>query len=103
MVSKSVGSGNQTVSYNFECDRNPCTNRTIVLSHLTFDNTADFTDVSTVAFQGTVSIAGTGPFNLPSLFPCPIEAAQVCAINHYGANEPLVCRETDLNGMGLLA
>jgi hypothetical protein len=96
-IAKSIGSGNETVTYYFECDGLPCTSRTILLSHLSFDNVADFTDVSTVAYSGTVSIASTSEFNKPTLNPCPIEGAQVCALNHYGGNER-VCRETDLNG-----
>jgi hypothetical protein len=75
----------------------PCTSRTITVSHLTFDNAVTFTDMTTVAYQGIVSIAGTSTFNDANA--CPISGATVCANNHYGANEQIVCRETDSNGM----
>jgi hypothetical protein len=96
-VRKTIQSGSNNVVFTFACDGNPCTNRTVALSHLSFDKTADFTDITTVAVQGTISIAGTKEFNTAGN-PCPIELAKVCAINHYGANEQLVCRETDING-----
>ncbi len=96
-VRKLVKSGSNTIVFTFACDGNPCTNRTVALSHLSFDKTADFTDTTTVPVQGTVSIAGTKEFN-PAGNPCPIEKAKVCAVNHYGANEQLVCRDTDIYG-----
>ncbi len=99
-VRKTIQSGASNVVYTFACDRNPCTNRTVTLSHLSFDKTVDFTDTTTVPVQGTISIAGTKQFNTAGN-PCPIELAKVCAVNHYGANEQLVCTETDINGMSL--
>ena len=96
-VRKTIQSGSDDVVFTFECDGNPCTNRTVALSHLSFDKTADFTDTTTVPVQGTISIAGTKEFNTAGN-PCPIELAKVCTVNHYGANERLVCRDTDING-----
>jgi hypothetical protein len=101
-VTKTMGSGASAVQFVFECDGLPCTSRTITVSHLTFANTMIFTDMTTVAYQGTVSIAGTGSSNLPSLNPCPISGATVCVLNHYGTNEPIVCRETDSKGSLIL-
>ena len=101
-VSKTTGAGSDVIIYQFECDGTPCTSRTISATHLSFDNTADFTDVTSVALQGTISIADTKRFNTAGN-PCPIEGAKVCAVNHYGTNEQFVCRETDLNGMLHLA
>jgi hypothetical protein len=97
-VAKSTPNGNSTIEFDFECDGIPCTSRTATISHLTFDNVVDFTDVTTVAIQGTISIADTKPFNTAGN-PCPIEGARVCAVNHYGSNEKFVCRDTDLNGV----
>ncbi len=99
-VRKTIQVGSSNVAFTFACDGYPCTNRTVALSHLAFDKTADFTDTTTVAVQGTISIAGTKEFNSAGN-PCPIELAKVCAINHYGANEQLVCRETDINGKSI--
>ena len=96
-VRKTIQSGSNDVVFIFACDGNPCTNRTVALSHLSFDKTADFTDTTTVPVQGTVTIAGTKEFNTAGN-ACPIELAKVCAVNHYGANERLVCRDTDING-----
>ena len=96
-VRKTILSGSNNVVFTFACNGNPCTNRTVALSHLSFDKTADFSDTTTVPVQGTISIAGTKEFNAAGN-PCPIELAKVCAINHYGANEQLVCRDTDING-----
>jgi hypothetical protein len=96
-VSKTVGSGNMTVNYIFDCEGVPCSSRTITANHLSFDNEVDFSDVTTVAFQGTISIAGTKQFNTAGN-PCPIEGATVCARNHFGIGEQLVCQETNLNG-----
>ncbi len=94
-MSKSQGSGSDTVTYEFECDGTPCTSRTIEIAHLSFEKVADFTDVTSVAFQGIVSIGGTKDEAGDS---CPLEGVKVCAINHYGTNEQLVCRETNFNG-----
>jgi hypothetical protein len=96
-VRKTIQSGSENVVFTFACNGNPCTNRTVALSHLSFDKTADFSDTTTVPVQGTISIAGTKEFNTAGN-PCPIELAKVCAVNHYGANEQLVCRDTDING-----
>ncbi len=85
-VRKTITSGSDTVAFTFACNGNPCTNRTVALSHLGFDKTADFTDTTTVPVQGTVTIAGTKEFNTAGN-ACPIELAKVCAVNHYGANE----------------
>jgi hypothetical protein len=101
-VRKTIQSGSNDVVFTFECDGNPCTNRTVALSHLSFDKTADFSDTTTVPVQGTISIAGTKEFNTAGN-ACPIELAKVCAINHYGANEQLVCSDTDINGKSLCA
>ncbi len=97
-VQKTIQSGSDNVVFTFECDGNPCTNRTVALSHLSFDKTVDFTDTTSVAVQGTISIAGTKEFNTAGN-ACPIEFATVCAINHFGVNEQLVCRDTDINGI----
>ncbi len=99
-VSKTIGSGASAVEFVFECDGLPCTSRTITVSHLTFANTMMFTDVTTVAYEGTVSIGGTGSSNSANN-PCPISGAKVCVLNHYGVNEKVVCRETDSNGQFL--
>ena len=96
-VAKTTGSGADAVTFVFECDGLPCTSRTITVSHLTFANNMIFTDMTTVAYQGTVSIAGTGSSNSGNN-PCPLSGATVCVLNHYGANENVVCRETDSNG-----
>jgi hypothetical protein len=96
-VRKVIQSSAGDVVFSFACDGNPCTNRTVALSHLSFDKTVGFTDMTTVAVQGTISIAGTKEFNSAGN-ACPIEKANVCARNHYGTNEQLVCRETDING-----
>ncbi len=98
-VAKTIGSGASAVEFVFECNGLPCTSRNITVSHLSFDNTMEFTDMTTVAYQGTVSIAGTNSSNLPSLNPCPISGVTVCVLNHYGVNEQIVCRETDSNGL----
>ncbi len=95
-VSKTTGSGNQTVFHEFECDGIPCTSRNITLEHLSFDSVLAFTDVSTVALSGTVSIAGTKDNN--NGFPCGIDGVTACAIFHYGRNEDLICRTADVNG-----
>jgi hypothetical protein len=97
-VQKTIQSGSDNVVFTFECDGNPCTNRTVALSHLSFDKTVDFTDTTSVAVQGTISIAGTKDFNTAGN-ACPIELATVCAVNHFGVNEQLVCRDTDINGI----
>jgi hypothetical protein len=96
-VAKTTGSGADAVTFVFECDGLPCTSRNITVSHLTFANTMIFTDMTTVAYQGTVSIAGTGSSNSGNN-PCPLSGAKVCVLNHYGANEQIVCRETHSNG-----
>jgi hypothetical protein len=96
-VRKTIQSSAGDVVFTFACDGNPCSNRTVALSHLSFDKTADFTDTTTVAVQGVITIAGTKEFN-GSGSACPIEKANVCARNHYGANEQIVCRESDING-----
>ncbi len=93
-VSKTV----DDVTYQFECDGTPCTNRTIIVSHLTFDAHIEFTDATVVAYSGTVSIAGTSESNGQSKVPCPVADASVCAINHFGSNEQLACRLTNSQG-----
>jgi hypothetical protein len=75
-VRKTIQSGSDTVTFTFACDGNPCTNRTVALSHLSFDKTAGFTDTTTVPVQGTISIAGTKEFSTASNH-CPIELAKV--------------------------
>ena len=97
-VRKTIQAGKDTVDFTFACDGTPCTSRTVALAHLLFDKTADFTDTTSVSVEGTVSIAATKEFNGAGN-PCPIELAKVCAINHYGANEQLVCRDTDAYGV----
>ncbi len=99
-VSKATGSGNQTVFHEFQCDGIPCTSRNITLEHLSFDSVLAFTDVTTVALSGTVSIAGTRNFN--NLIPCGIDGVTACAVFHYGHNEDLICRTADVNGMDFL-
>ena len=96
-VRKTIQSSAGDVVFTFACDGNPCNNRTVVLSHLSFDKTADFTDTTTVAVQGTITIADTKDFNTAGN-ACPIEKAKVCARNHYGLNEQIVCRDSDVNG-----
>ena len=96
-VRKTIQSSAGDFVLTFACDGNPCNNRTVELSHLSFDKTADFTDTTTVAVQGVITIAGTKEFNSAGS-ACPIEKANVCARNHYGANEQIVCRESDING-----
>ncbi len=96
-VRKVIQSQSSNITFTFACNGNPCTNRTVALSHLSFDKTADFTDTTTVPVQGVVSIAGTKEFNTAGN-PCPIELAKVCAVNHYGANEQLVCNDTNSEG-----
>jgi hypothetical protein len=93
-ISKSIG----PLDFVFECDGRPCTSRTLTVSHLTFDNSVAFTDMTTVAYGGIVSIADTGSFNLPSTNPCPIAGATVCVNDHFGVNAQIVCRDTDANG-----
>ncbi len=95
-MSKTSGSGTDAFSYAFECDGIPCTKRTIEAEHLSFGNMVDFTDVTSVAFQGMVGIGGVKD-NAGNL--CPLESVKVCAINHYGRNEQLACSETDTFGM----
>jgi hypothetical protein len=97
-VAKTIGSGASAVEFVFECDGLPCTSRNITVSHLSFANTMIFTDMTTVAYQGTVSIADTKSSNLPRQNPCPISGATVCVLNHYGTNEQVACNQTDSNG-----
>jgi hypothetical protein len=99
-VSKTMGDGLDAIFFEFECDGVPCVSRQITLTHLNFDTSVMFTDMTTVTYQGTVSIAGTRQFN-PAGNPCPIADAKVCAFNHFGTNELIVCRTTDTNGMWL--
>ena len=96
-VSKTIGTGSDAVAFEFTCDGLPCTNQTRSLTHLTFDNVVDFTDITNVAVQGIISIATTKQFNTAGN-PCPIEGATVCAVNHYGGNEKYACDDTDLAG-----
>jgi hypothetical protein len=69
------------VLHRYECNEIPCQSRTVELHPLTFDNTADFTDVSTVTVEGTVSIAGTEHTAFET--GCPIAQVQVCAVDHF--------------------
>ena len=55
-----------------------------------------FYDVSTVTLSGTVSVANTAQYNKGT--PCPVVGAQVCAVNHYGIHEKIVCTTTDAHG-----
>jgi hypothetical protein len=96
-VQKKIQSSLGDVIYSFACDGTPCNSRMVSLSHLSFDKTADFTDTTTVALQGTITIAGSKEFNTAGN-ACPIEKANVCARNHFGSNEQIVCRESDVNG-----
>jgi hypothetical protein len=96
-VRKTIQASSGDIVFTFACDGNPCNNRTVALSHLSFDKTVDFTDTTSVAIQGVITIAGTKNFNSAGN-ACPIEKAKVCARNHYGANEQIVCRDSDVNG-----
>jgi hypothetical protein len=57
----------------------------------------NFVDISAVVVSGTISIADTAQYN--GQIPCPIIDARVCAFNHFGVKEELVCTTTDAYGL----
>ncbi len=86
---------NTPVEHKFACDGFPCTSKETELTYLNFGHEYTFVDTTAVLVRGTVSIANTA--NLGPT-PCPIEAAEVCALNHYGSHERIICNTTDALG-----
>jgi hypothetical protein len=83
------------IDHKFECNGLQCTEQTVKLQPLTFDNKMEFTDVSTEPFQGNVFIDGTQHAELP--FGCPLANVQVCLVDHVH-HTTLGCSITDAVG-----
>jgi len=96
-LSKTSGNGQRAVSHKFLCDNIiPCTEKSITLSHMTFNRVLDFIDDTTVPFTGSVHIANTEHAGLEK--GCPMYGIQVCLHDHHNPGLSLVCDETDGQG-----
>jgi hypothetical protein len=67
----------------------------VYIDFLSFDKSVTITDITSVNFIGTVSIAETSEFNNDEA--CPVENATVCAVSIL-SGESLECDQTDKFG-----
>ncbi|EDQ84448.1 uncharacterized protein MONBRDRAFT_12796 [Monosiga brevicollis MX1] len=68
------------ISHRYTCSGQPCSEQTLLVSALTFDNEVVFVDATTVPFEGYLFIQGTEHASYAN--GCPLQGVRVCVINH---------------------
>ena len=89
-----------SVQHKFTYDEREVESFQVYIDYLSFEKTVTITDITSVNFIGTVSIAGTSEFNDDEA--CPVENATVCAVNILNG-ESLECDQTDKFGTSVLS
>ena len=83
------------VTHKFTYDEKETESVRVYMDFLSFDKTITITDITSVNFVGTISIASTAEYNNDK--PCPVENATVCALN-IANGESLECDQTNKFG-----
>ena len=84
------------VSHTFECGGVACTQQTVIIEHLRFDQEIEVRDTTSVPFSGRVTIAGTEHEGYYS--GCPLRGVEVCLYDRLHGSRVLGCADTDAQG-----
>ena len=88
------------IKHTFSCGGLPCSEQTIIMEHLRFDQKVEVRDTTSAPFSGIVSIGGTEHEGLPD--GCPLKDVEVCLYDRHQANTLINCDFTDAKGRYLV-